>query len=159
MWRMAYIAAMRLDSIPTKWALNYDRIGLIEPEVPGDPLPQPPSDPLVACSPREWNRVPLGSWISGDADHPWEVEFRGDSAFGTYPGTTLVGPANLRYFWGDCDPGRWWEPFAFERLLAQEKDPFGPTIGVEWDPFRFVRDGRLFLPYVWGNAEPIEGYP
>ena len=158
MWWMAYVGASQ--DVPVRWALNYDRIGLIKPEVSGDPLPIPPSDPLWACAPREWRDTPLGTWIPGrgDTNLHWEIDFKSTSAFGNHPGVTVVGPARLRYFWGDCDPNRWQEPFVFERMLERMSDPDSKA-WIEWNPWKFVRDGRLFLPQVFGNAEPIEGYP
>ena len=154
MCKMANVAANQLDGNPkVRWALPWDKIGIIKPEIPGTALPRPAFDPLYQCTPLEWNDVELGHQIppNGYSSLEWELEFNGTSVFGNYPGKVLVGPARMRRFWGECDTKRWWEPFAFERMLAQERDSLGPRSDVEMNPNRFVRNGLLFLPHLYGS--------
>lgn len=138
-----------------RWTLPWDHIGFVQPEVPGEPLPIAASDPLYQCGAvggSEWKLVSTGTWIGHhpNLDLQWEVEVDGEvSAFGEYPGW-IIAPARrkiyLRTFGGVCAQGRWWEPFAFERVVARARDRSGAAPAVEFDPRKFVRDGRLFMP-------------
>ena len=138
-----------------RWTLPWDRIGLVQPDVPGEPLPIAAPDPLYQCGAvggSEWKLVTPGTWIGHhpNLDLQWEVEVDGvTSAFGEYPGW-IIAPAKrkiyLRTFEGVCAPGRWWEPFAFERIVTRARNRSEAAPAVQFDPRQFVSDGRLFMP-------------